>query len=340
MSPEQPATPASRDLIAFGKQIAFRDGFEWVERCDLCGGTDFAPRKVYPEYLLFTGEQFRLVTCRGCQLSFLDPRPSPAIIGEYYPDDYGAHQNVPRPLQGWQRRAGGKDAPAPGLLRRFLLHVRQSISWYFIPPHDGGGRFLDVGCGSGKVLDTMKQLGWATYGVELAESAVARAPAKGHDVEVGVAESMVHPDEQFDVVYMWHVLEHTHSPTRALANAFRYLKPGGRFYLCVPNFRSIHSKLFGRYWWSTDAPRHLYQFDRRTVRAYLERAGFHDVEMTTRTGSSSWLRGFRHTLNGWFGTKMKRDPDWMLMAFDPLIAAQSMVRFFGAGSELRVSCRK
>ena len=335
-----PPPSPGRELVAFGKQIAFRPGFEWLERCDLCGATEFTPRKVYPQYLLFTGEQFRLVRCTGCSLSFLNPRPGPGVIGEYYPPDYGAHMNVPRPLQRWQELAGGKDAPPPGLLRRLRLHVRQSVSWYFIPPFERGGRFIDIGCGSGKLLDTMKKLGWETYGVEFAASAVERACAKGHRVEVGTAEALAHPEGTFDAAYMWHVLEHTHSPRLALANAYRYLKPGGRFYLCVPNFRSVHAAMFGRYWWSTDAPRHLFQFEAKTIRDYLARTGFEDVQITTRTGASSWLRGFRHTLNGWFGTRMTRDPDWLLAAFDVPVTLSSLVRFFGAGSELRVACRK
>ena len=339
--PGNPVTSlADPRLTALGKPLSFRAGFEWVQACDLCGHDGFTPRKIYPEYLLFTGERFQLVACQRCQLHFLSPRPDAATIGEYYPADYGAHQNVPRPLRPWQRAAGGQGAPPPGPLGRLHLYLRQQVSWYFIPPFERGGRVLDIGCGSGKLLDTLKHLGWETHGVEVAPSAVERACAKGHQVTVGTAETEAHDDGAFDVVYMWHVLEHTHHPSRALANAHRYLKPDGRFYLCVPNYRSLHASLFGRYWWSTDAPRHLYQFDRRTIRAYLERAGFRDIQITTRTGASSWWRGLRHTCNGWFGTRFQQDPSWALDAMESLVVTSALVRFLGAGSELRISCRK
>jgi 2-polyprenyl-3-methyl-5-hydroxy-6-metoxy-1,4-benzoquinol methylase len=322
------------------RRITFRPGFEVVERCDLCGGRRQRPRAVYPEYLLFRDDRFLLVSCEDCGLHFINPRPSRETIGEYYPDDYCAHMDEPRPLRRWQVRAGGRDQPPGGALGRLAIHVRQSIHWYFIPPFEGGGRVLDIGCGSGKLLDTLKLLGWQTYGVEVAPAAVERARAKGHEVEVGTAEERRFGPGGFDAVYLWHVLEHTHVPSQVLANVFDYLAPGGRFYLCVPNFRSFHSRLFGRYWWSTDAPRHLYQFDRRTLAAYLERAGFAGVEMTTRTGASSWLRGFRHSINGLLGTRLARDPGWLLEVCEMPVIASSLFRFFGVGSELRVSCRK
>jgi SAM-dependent methyltransferase len=337
MSPlEQTAIESMQRQLAPG--IAFREGFEWVERCDLCGGSRYQPRAVYHEYLLFTGEKFQLVKCQDCGLEFINPRPSPAIIGEYYPADYGAHQEVPRPLRKWQSLAGAPDAPEPSLLRRVHLHIRQNMHWYLIPRFEGGGRVLDIGCGSGKLLDTLKHLGWETYGVETSPAAVERARARGHDVEVGRAEER-HFEGEFDLVYLWHVLEHTHDPSRVLANIRQMVRPGGRFHLCVPNRKSIHAWMFGRNWWSTDAPRHLYQFDRKTLTRYLEQAGFVDVEITTRTGASSWLRGFRHSINWMFGSKMTRDPGWLLEVFEVPVVASSLFRFFGAGSELRVTCR-
>jgi len=309
--------------------------FETVTACDLCGGGAFRPRARYTDYLNFGPETFTLVECEGCGLCFLNPRPTRAAIGRYYPDDYEAHGgDTPAPLRSWQARAGGEVEPGP-LARRWLA-LAQDVAWYVIPRPRGRRRILDVGGGSGKLLDAMRQLGWTTFAVEPSAAAAARARGKGHEVVVGSAEEMCFPAGSFDVVYLWHVLEHTHSPARVLANARAYLAPGGVLHLAVPNFDSFHARLFGRYWWSTDAPRHLYQLNARTLGAYLRRAGFERVVMTTRTGATSWFRGLRHSVNGLLGTRFRRDPAWALALFEVPVVVSSLFRFFGVGSELRV----
>ena len=330
------AAPPSSQVVP--RERGTQSDLELVAACDLCGSRRQRPAATYHEYLLFTGESFQLVECEDCGLGFLSPRPTRAAIGRYYPDDYAAHQEVARPLTRWQRAVGAPDARRPGPLMRLWLHIRQSVHWYRIPRFEGGGRALDIGCGSGKLLDTLGALGWETHGVDPSAAAVARARSRGHDTRVARAEDPL-PRDRFDLVYLWHVLEHTHEPRRVLENVHRSLRPGGRFHLAVPNRRSFHARLFGRCWWSTDAPRHLYQFDRKTLVRYLEEAGFEDIRVTTRTGASSWLRGVRHTINWLFGTRLARDPGWLLNVCEIAVVTSALFRYFGVGSELRVTCR-
>src|SRR5262245_6863418 len=174
--------------------------FETVTACDLCGGSAFRPRARYTDYLNFGPETFVLVECAACGLCFLTPRPTRAAIGRYYPDDYEAHGGeAPAPLRAWQARAGGDAEPGP-LARRWLA-VAQAIAWYVIPRPRGNRRIVDVGGGSGKLLDAMRQLGWTTFAVEPSQAAAARAREKGHEVVVGSAEEMCFPAGSFDVVY-------------------------------------------------------------------------------------------------------------------------------------------
>jgi 2-polyprenyl-3-methyl-5-hydroxy-6-metoxy-1,4-benzoquinol methylase len=316
------------------------EGFETVERCDLCGGSSFRSVATFPEYYLFTGEDFRLVQCSDCSLHFINPRPGPDIIGRYYGDEYPSHHYEPRPLRWWQRMASDPRDSRASVFTRLMLHVHQSAAWHVIPRREGGGRIVDLGCGSGTLLDTMKMLGWDTYGVEPDSRAAERARSKGHEIVSGSAGQAHFDPGTFDIVYMWHVLEHTHSPRETLEIVYRYLRPGGRLVMAVPNYASLQARLFGRYWCATEAPRHLYQFDRRTVCRYLEQAGFAAPQVTTRTGSTSWVRGLRHTVNGVFGTRSNRDPAWLLGLFEVPVALASLFKFFGVGCELRVICRK
>jgi len=310
---------------------------ERVAKCDLCGSQDFEPRRVWKDQLLFGPERWTLVRCRKCKLHFIDPRPTHEAIGSFYPQDYAAHFAPPRQPSAWQRRVSAPDAPPIPLWLRPFMQVRQDISWYMFPRWHGRGDVLDVGCGSGgRYLDALRGLGWKTHGIEPSASAVANAVANGHDAVVGTAEEPAFSDQSMDIVTMWHALEHTHSPSRALASCFRMLRPGGLLTLCVPNWNSLQARLYGRFWWSTDAPRHLYQFTRTTLRQYLEQAGFRVVHVTTRTGPTSWQRAARHLANAIFGTRWVRDSSLLVDLLIPFCALGSLVRYFGVGGELRV----
>jgi SAM-dependent methyltransferase len=310
---------------------------ELLEVCDLCGGQTFRPRARYRDYLNFGEEIFTLVCCDSCSVCFLNPRPSRSQIGAYYPADYQAHCGAaPAKLRRFEKQAGGTEPCSRGL-GRWALRIAQDVAWYVIPAPRGERRILDIGAGSGQLLDKMKQLGWRTAGVEPCAGAVARARAKGHEMAVGCGEDAHFPARSFDVVYLWHSLEHAHSPARVLSRAHEALAPGGQLQLAVPNFASAHARLFGSCWWSTDAPRHLFQFTASTLTAYLQRTGFRNIRITTRTGATSWLRGFRHSLNRAVGTCWRSDPGWLLALCEVPVVLSSLFRFFGVGSELRVT---
>jgi SAM-dependent methyltransferase len=307
---------------------------ETVTACDLCGGTSFRPRARFADLQRFEAEPWTLVACDGCGLAFLNPRPRREAIGAHYNDDYPAHRDdPPAPLRRWQALAGGAEPPGPAA--RLYLRVRQEVAWHVIPRPRGRRRILDVGSGNGALLDVMRQLGWDTFAVEPSPAAAARARAKGHEVAVGAAEAIPYPDGSFDVVVLWHVLEHTHSPARALAEVHRVLADGGALHLAVPNFRGLPARAFGRYWVGVEAPRHLYQLDERTLRSYLARAGFQLASLATRTGATSFARPLRFLANDLLGTRLTREPAWLVAAFEPLAALLGVVRSFGAGCELR-----
>jgi ubiquinone/menaquinone biosynthesis C-methylase UbiE len=312
-----------------------------VDVCGLCGGSAFTQRRVWKDLLLHGPDDWHLVRCDRCSLHFINPRPSRETIGSFYPSDYAAHTAKAKSPSGWHRRVSARDAAPLNVLERLLLHVRQSVSWYRFPKWHGDGHVLDIGCGSGgRYLDVLKGLGWTTYGMDPSAHAIEAAVAKGHKAVVGVAEAQHFPDASMDVVTMWHVLEHTHSPSQALAVCNRMLKPRGVLSVCVPNWRSLQAAMLGRFWWSCDAPRHLYQFTKQTLRSYLEQAGFRIVSMTTRSGATSYQRALRHMINAAFGTKWSHDSSLAATLADPFVAFMSLWRFFGVGSEIRVLAEK
>jgi 2-polyprenyl-3-methyl-5-hydroxy-6-metoxy-1,4-benzoquinol methylase len=228
--------------------------------CNNCGCPDTSPLH---QFRLAPEEQDScVVRCLRCGLVYLNPRPSPDRIGIYYPPNYQASMLnlLARGKTNFIARLGF------GMVRR-----RRT-------PSSKGARLLDVGCSNGAYLAAMREKGWDVEGVEFDRAAVEYARHSRNlkvtqgDVENALSEL---PGNSFDVVTLWHVLEHTFDPAAALKQIHRVLKPGGTLMLEVPNFGSPLASLFKKYWFPMDVPRHLYQFTPATLKMMLAKAGFH-----------------------------------------------------------------
>jgi SAM-dependent methyltransferase len=255
---------------------------EWEEvACLLCGRRNWSPLVEAPDSTLDgTGLWFVVVQCQDCGLCFTNPRPTPATIGQFYPTAYRPHR-TPRPA-------------ASNSWRRYL---KPPWRWLFprrtkfedLPWH-GQGRLLDFGCGGGGFLQHMHRRGWQVLGVDASLAAAQRVRT-----ELGLPAlcgSLPHPElapGSFDVVTMWHSLEHVHDPQGVLRQAHRLLVPGGKLVVAVPNIDSLPFRWFGPVWYALDLPRHLTHFAPWTLQLMLEKAGFRigPIRMVCRSG---WLR--------------------------------------------------
>jgi len=155
-----------------------------------------------------------------------------------------------------------------------------------------GGKLLDVGCGSGKWLSRMRDLGWDVAGVDFDADAVAEGVRRGLRVAHGPVEAQRYPDESFDAVMLNHVIEHVPDPVATLAECRRIVKPGGEVLLFTPNGASLAHRVFKRAWRGLEPPRHLHLFSPVSMRTLLARAGF--VESDVRTVNSKYI--WRHSL--------------------------------------------
>jgi SAM-dependent methyltransferase len=157
-------------------------------------------------------------------------------------------------------------------------------------PWHGQGRLLDFGCGGGVFLERMHLQGWRVTGLDVSGAAVTRIQRDlALPAYVGTLPHPALPPAGFDVITMWHSLEHVHAPLAVLREARRLLAPGGRLLIAVPNIDSLPFRWFGRSWFALDLPRHLTHFSPRTLRLMLERAGLRPgpVRMVRHSG---WLR--------------------------------------------------
>src|SRR5262245_38115152 len=170
----------------------------WEEPdCPLCGGRDWAPLIEAPDPSDSGGGLwFAVVRCRACQLCFTNPRPDPATIGHFYAADYRPHRRPKfrRNARRWYPLA--------------VIGGRTCVERRALPRH-GNGRLLDFGCGGGSFLERMHHQGWSVVGLDTSDAAVRSIRDElGLTAHVG---SLPHPELEpasFDVITMWHALEH------------------------------------------------------------------------------------------------------------------------------------
>lgn len=266
---------------------------EWEETsCLLCGNRHCNPLVEAPDSTTGgTGMWFAVVQCQECGLCYTNPRPSAQSIGQFYPAAYRPHRTrQPRPPR-WKPRW----LPLTGPTRR----QHPILSW------QGPGRLLDFGCGGGAFLAHMSRLNWDVTGLDVSPTAVDRIQNElGLPALLG---TLPHPDlrpASFDVVTMWHSLEHVHDPMETLREARRLLVPGGRLIIAVPNIDSLPFRWFGSSWYGLDLPRHLTHFAPGTLHLMLERSGFH-VGPIRMVRHSDWLR-----YSARLASQNSRGPGW------------------------------
>jgi 2-polyprenyl-3-methyl-5-hydroxy-6-metoxy-1,4-benzoquinol methylase len=246
---------------------------DWEEcDCPLCGQRDWTPLvEAQDAEARETGLWFAVVQCQKCGLCFTNPRPTFPSIGSFYPASYGPHQH---------RRALAD-------LTRGRSQHRQKDSRLFA---GSTGRLLDFGCGSGRFLQRMHRRGWLVLGLDPSPAAVDFITRQLH--LPAVQGTLPHADLRpgsFDLITMWHALEHVHAPLQVLREAHRLLAPGGRIHIAVPNIDSLPFRWFGSTWYGLDVPRHLTHFAPWTLHLMLERAGFR-VGPIRMVPHSKWLR--------------------------------------------------
>lgn len=228
--------------------------------CPACGSSNVKPFLRSRDWFYMRQPMYQLVHCANCHLGWLQNAPPPEEMASHYGADYDRVITTPGDIypHHWDR------------VRNKLLQYAQS------------GSILDIGCSSGSFLRTLKGEGWKLYGIEMSRVVADQARATtGADVFVGDVLDASFPENTFDAVSGFHVLEHMYDPRQVMTNVLSWLKPGGIFTLTLPNIDSLEARIFARYWFGLDVPRHLWQFSPRALSAMASSVGFELVEVTT-----------------------------------------------------------
>jgi 2-polyprenyl-3-methyl-5-hydroxy-6-metoxy-1,4-benzoquinol methylase len=239
--------------------------FETVA-CYACGSTTSRELLTAEDDLTGKPGRFRFVTCTACGLAYQNPRVTLEHIGEYYGDDYIAHRRT---------RDWGVLAP---LVERGMakLDVAKERIVARYAPLKRIERVLDVGCGRGSFLHRLHHLhGIDATAVDFKDFS-SSALLEGIHFRCGLFYEVPLPRDHFDLVTMWHFLEHDYDPPRSLRRAREVLRPGGTLIVEVPRLDSRTRAWFGSHWPGLQAPQHTVLFDREHL---LEMARGADLEV-------------------------------------------------------------
>ena len=232
--------------------------------CYLCGSTDAVHFTDAWDDLTGKPGTFHFVRCRQCGLVYQNPRIKPEYIGEYYDDEYIAHRKkqdwgLMTPLYNWAM--GKHDRQKAKLVARYTALSSSS-------------RILDIGCGAGTFLLRMHAL----YGAEITGVDFKDLSAlPGFDqinFHHGPIGEQDFPEASFDLITMWHFLEHDYAPLHTLRKIRPILKQDGTLVIEVPRLDSVTFKLYRERWPGLQAPQHTVAYDKHTVLAMVRKAGY------------------------------------------------------------------
>ena len=211
-----------------------------------------------PKDHLVSGERFELFLDVLGEVAKTHPAPEEKDMGHYYSSDaYISHGN----------RKSSLFESVYALAQNQMF--AQKKRWIQATGHRKG-RYLDFGCGSGGMISYLQTKGWTAEGVE--PSTRARAHA-GHPKNI-------HPhldhvlEKSFDVIALWHVLEHLHAPEKIVIALREKLDAEGHLFIAVPNFKSWDAAFFHNEWAAYDVPRHLWHFSNKGLIRLIESLGF------------------------------------------------------------------
>lgn len=202
--------------------------------------------------------EFEIWQCTDCTVRFTQGVPDEQEIGKYYQSEtYISHSDTKKGfINGMYHRVRGITLSS----KKNLVKKSTGVQ---------AGSLLDLGAGTGAFLHIMQQAGWTVQGLE--PDGLAREKAKQlYGISLQPSELLFDlAAESFDVITMWHVLEHVHNLHEYVDQLKKLIKPNGRIFIAVPNYTSYDAGFYKQHWAAYDVPRHLYHFSPASITQLL-----------------------------------------------------------------------
>jgi 2-polyprenyl-3-methyl-5-hydroxy-6-metoxy-1,4-benzoquinol methylase len=238
---------------------------ELLKKCPACDHEKFVEFIQCKDHFL-SKEDFTILKCENCGLLFTNPRPEENDLGRYYKSSqYISHSNAKK-----------------GLINKIYHFIRRhnhKKKYKLISSYRSKGEILDVGCATGEFLLFLKQKGWNVFGIE--PDADARQFAiENNKIEAFPESELVKLGrDKFDVITLWHVLEHVSNLKPRITELYNLLKDDGILIIAVPNSQSLDAAHYGSFWAGYDVPRHLYHFDQKVIKDLFSKFNFSCIEI-------------------------------------------------------------
>ena len=228
-----------------------------LDRCPVCQSDNISHIITAKDFLV-SSEEFQISGCQDCGLRFTNPRPDDDQLASYYDsNEYISHIDEGSTLVSSLYK----------IARTFTLRRKRKL----IEKLSKSKRLLDVGCGTGHFLNYCHQHGWLISGVEPNEMARKQAEAKTNIIIQEKLSEIV--NTSYEVITLWHVLEHLPDLEQTMNQLKSLLAPGGVLIIAVPNFEAYEASVFKEHWAAYDVPRHLYHFNRSAVECLANNHG-------------------------------------------------------------------
>jgi 2-polyprenyl-3-methyl-5-hydroxy-6-metoxy-1,4-benzoquinol methylase len=232
-----------------------------IQNCPACSSTNHQKVMTAEDYLV-SNESFEIMECNDCSLRFTSPIPTDNKISNYYEsDDYISHTGKGNSVINQIYR----------IVQYFTLWSKKKKVINFSQMRSGS--ILDIGCGTGKFLKTMKQSGWEIDGVEINETARRVAENNTGSAILNQAD-FLNSKKKYDVITLWHSLEHLYDLNKYLNRISTSLNANGVIMIAVPNYQSFDAEYYKQDWAAYDVPRHLYHFSMKAINKLMEKYNF------------------------------------------------------------------
>ena len=234
-------------------------------KCPWCD-SDKAQINLWLKDEFLTKEDFHICECLNCGLLYTMPRPDKEHIGAYYKsEEYYSHQEN---TKGFIPKVYER-------VKKFNLKHKYRLATNGLEV----GKMLDIGCGVGDFLHTAEEHKWECIGVEPSEEARAIAQKRMKSKILSSEDLENIPDGYFDVITMWHVLEHVDNLKWQVAQLQRLVKKNGRVVIALPNYKSYDGQYYKELWAAYDVPRHLNHFNSTTLTKIFKTSGLELVKI-------------------------------------------------------------